>query len=158
MNGGRLYYILFEYHKFLELIMVKDSDIKIINIFSCLTALRKLHLINLPNLNLLFQPVYLSNLEVLHLQQIKIPGQELQSLLNLPKLQRILLFDVSIHTYTTYQLTQYQVRYIMIRNTNIKLDLSKVTRKFQIEVKKYCYMWRDGGQFSTEKYSSLDNN
>jgi NADH dehydrogenase len=32
------------------------------------------------------------------------------------------------------------------------------TRKFQIEVKKYCYMWRDGGQFSTEKYSSLDNN
>ena len=32
------------------------------------------------------------------------------------------------------------------------------TRKFQIEVKKYCYMWKDGGQFSTEKYSSLDNN
>ena len=32
------------------------------------------------------------------------------------------------------------------------------TRKFQTEVKKYCYMWRDGGQFSTEKYSSLDNN
>ena len=32
------------------------------------------------------------------------------------------------------------------------------TRKFQVEVKKYCYMWRDGGQFSTEKYSSLDNN
>jgi hypothetical protein len=133
VNGGRLYYILFEYHKFLELIMVKDSDIKIINIFSCLTALRKLHLINLPNLNLRFQPVYLSNLEVLHLQQIKIPKPELQSLLNLHKLQRILLFDVSINTDTTYQLTQSQVRYIMIRNTNIKLDLSKVTRKFQIE-------------------------
>ena len=32
------------------------------------------------------------------------------------------------------------------------------TRKFQVEVKKYCYMWKDGGQFSTEKYSSLDNN
>ena len=27
-------------------------------------------------------------------------------------------------------------------------------RYFDIEVKKYSYMWRDGGQFSTEKYSS----
>ena len=26
-------------------------------------------------------------------------------------------------------------------------------RYFDEEVKKYCYMWRDGGQFSTEKYS-----
>ena len=25
---------------------------------------------------------------------------------------------------------------------------------FENEVKKYCYMWREGGQFSTEKYSS----
>ena len=25
-------------------------------------------------------------------------------------------------------------------------------RKFDNEVKKYCYMWREGGQFSTEKY------
>ena len=25
-------------------------------------------------------------------------------------------------------------------------------RYFDVEVKKYCYMWRDGGQFSTEKY------
>ena len=25
-------------------------------------------------------------------------------------------------------------------------------RYFDEEVKKYCYMWRDGGQFSTEKY------
>ncbi len=34
-------------------------------------------------------------------------------------------------------------------------------RYFNDEVKKYCYMWRDGGQFSTEKYSSdndLENN
>ncbi len=33
-------------------------------------------------------------------------------------------------------------------------------RYFNDEVKKYCYMWRDGGQFSTEKYTSnndLDN-
>ena len=27
-------------------------------------------------------------------------------------------------------------------------------RLFDQEVKKYCYMWRDGGQFSTEKYNS----
>ena len=27
-------------------------------------------------------------------------------------------------------------------------------RYFNNEIKKYCYMWRDGGQFSTEKYSS----
>ena len=26
------------------------------------------------------------------------------------------------------------------------------TRYFEEEVKKYCYMWKDGGQFSTEKY------
>ena len=25
---------------------------------------------------------------------------------------------------------------------------------FDEEVKKYCYMWREGGQFSTEKYKS----
>ena len=25
---------------------------------------------------------------------------------------------------------------------------------FDEEVKKYCYMWREGGQFSTEKYNS----
>ena len=27
-------------------------------------------------------------------------------------------------------------------------------RYFNDEVKKYCYMWREGGQFSTEKYTS----
>ncbi len=30
-------------------------------------------------------------------------------------------------------------------------------RLFNDEVKKYCYMWRDGGQFSTEKYNLNDN-
>ena len=29
-------------------------------------------------------------------------------------------------------------------------------RRFDEEVKKYCYMWREGGQFSTEKYKSKD--
>ena len=27
-------------------------------------------------------------------------------------------------------------------------------RYFESEVKKYCFMWREGGQFSTEKYQS----
>ena len=26
-------------------------------------------------------------------------------------------------------------------------------RYFDEEVRKYCFMWRDGGQFSTEKYN-----
>ena len=30
-------------------------------------------------------------------------------------------------------------------------------RYFDEEVKKYCYMWRDGGQFSTERYTSDKN-
>ena len=30
-------------------------------------------------------------------------------------------------------------------------------RFFEHEVKKYCYMWRDGGQFSTDKYKSNKN-
>ena len=29
-------------------------------------------------------------------------------------------------------------------------------RYFNDEVKKYCYMWKEGGQFSTEKYTSKD--
>ena len=27
------------------------------------------------------------------------------------------------------------------------------TKKFETEVEKYCYMWREGGQFSTKKYN-----
>tara|TARA_B100000965_G_C19095251_1_gene542409 strand:+ start:109 stop:513 length:405 start_codon:yes stop_codon:yes gene_type:complete len=30
-------------------------------------------------------------------------------------------------------------------------------RYFNEEVKKYCYMWREGGQFSTERYTSNNN-
>jgi len=30
-------------------------------------------------------------------------------------------------------------------------------RYFDVEVKKYAYMWREGGQFSTEKYNSKEN-
>ncbi len=37
--------------------------------------------------------------------------------------------------------------------TNSDLGIPSV-RFFEKEVKKYCYMWRDGGQFSTEKYQT----
>ena len=40
--------------------------------------------------------------------------------------------------------------------TNSDIGLPSV-RHFDEEVKKYCYMWREGGQFSTEKYSSEKN-
>jgi len=44
--------------------------------------------------------------------------------------------------------------------TNIDIGIPSL-RYFDQEVKKYCYMWREGGQFSTEKYNSdkdLDTN
>ncbi len=40
--------------------------------------------------------------------------------------------------------------------TNSEIGIPSL-RYFDKEVKKYCYMWRDGGQFSTEKYSSDKN-
>ena len=40
--------------------------------------------------------------------------------------------------------------------TNSDIGVPSV-RQFDEEVKKYCYMWRDGGQFSTEKYNSEKN-
>ena len=40
--------------------------------------------------------------------------------------------------------------------TNSDIGVPSV-RYFDEEVKKYCYMWREGGQFSTEKYNSKKN-
>tara|TARA_B100001175_G_scaffold248641_1_gene215487 strand:- start:1448 stop:2437 length:990 start_codon:yes stop_codon:yes gene_type:complete len=40
--------------------------------------------------------------------------------------------------------------------TNSDIGVPSV-RVFEQEVKKYCYMWRDGGQFSTAKYNSRKN-
>ena len=37
--------------------------------------------------------------------------------------------------------------------TNSEIGVPSV-RYFDLEVKKYCYMWRDGGQFSTDKFKS----
>ncbi len=40
--------------------------------------------------------------------------------------------------------------------SNLELGVPSL-RYFEEEVKKYCYMWRDGGQFSTEKYNPKKN-
>ena len=57
-------------------------------------------------------------------------------------------------------LTEDQLRLLKYNNiasgkykTNSDIGIPSV-RYFDEEVKKYCYMWREGGQFSTEKYNS----
>ena len=40
--------------------------------------------------------------------------------------------------------------------TNSDIGIPSI-RYFNDEVKKYCYMWREGGQFSTDKYISSKN-
>ena len=59
-------------------------------------------------------------------------------------------------------LTRDQLRLLKYDNvptkkykTNFDIGVPSL-RLFDEEVKKYCYMWRDGGQFSTEKYMSND--
>ena len=64
-------------------------------------------------------------------------------------------------------LTRDQLRLLKYDNvssgkykTNSDIGIPSV-RFFDQEVKKYCYMWREGGQFSTEKYlanKDLKNN
>ena len=57
-------------------------------------------------------------------------------------------------------LTEDQLRLLKYNNiasgkykTNSDIGIPSV-RYFDEEVKKYCYMWREGGQFSTDKYTS----
>ena len=57
-------------------------------------------------------------------------------------------------------LTEDQLRLLKYDNvtsgkfsTNTDIGVPSL-RYFKEEVKKYCYMWREGGQFSTEKYKS----
>ena len=57
-------------------------------------------------------------------------------------------------------LTEDQLRLLKYDNVlssryKSNFDIGIPSKKnFDDEVKKYCYMWREGGQFSTEKYSS----
>ena len=57
-------------------------------------------------------------------------------------------------------ITQDQLRLLKYNNiasgkykTNSDIGIPSV-KYFDEEVKKYCYMWREGGQFSTDKYKS----
>ena len=56
-------------------------------------------------------------------------------------------------------LTRDQLRLLKYDNissgkykTNFDIGVPSL-RKFDDEVKKYCYMWKQGGEFSTEKYT-----
>ena len=60
-------------------------------------------------------------------------------------------------------LTEDQLRLLKYDNvstgkykTNSDIGIPSV-RFFDQEVKKYCYMWREGGQFSTKKYDSMNS-
>ena len=61
-------------------------------------------------------------------------------------------------------LTKDQLRLLKYDNissgkykTNAEIGIPS-KRLFEEEVKKYCYMWREGGQFSTEKYNLKKEN
>ena len=95
----------------------------------------------------------------------------LQKLLHLIKKKRILVpFPLPLAKFSAQffellpnpLLTSDQLRLLKYDNissgkykTNSEIGIPSV-RYFEEEVKKYCYMWREGGQFSTEKYTSKD--
>lgn len=95
----------------------------------------------------------------------------LQKLLNLIDKKRILVpFPLPLAKFSARffellpnpLLTSDQLRLLKYDNissgkykTNSEIGVPSV-RYFEEEVKKYCYMWREGGQFSTEKYISKD--
>ena len=56
---------------------------------------------------------------------------------------------------TTDQLNLLKYDNIFTKKYKTNLSLNIPSKKiFEDEVKKYCFMWKDGGQFSTEKYSN----
>ena len=91
----------------------------------------------------------------------------LERLLNLIKKKRFLVpFPLILANFTAkiFQLmpkpllTQDQLRLLKYDNissgkykTNSNIGIPSV-RYFDVEVKKYCFMWKEGGQFSTDKY------
>ena len=96
----------------------------------------------------------------------------LQRLLNLIDKKRILLpFPLKLAELSASffeilpkpLLTRDQLRLLKYDNvtsgkykTNSDIGMPS-KRYFNDEVKKYCYMWREGGQFSTEKYTSSND-
>ncbi len=105
--------------------------------------------------------------EVISLKQI------IERLLKLINKKRILLpmpLPLAIVSAKIFQLlpkpllTEDQLRLLKYDNIlsgkyKSNFDVGIPSKKyFNEEVKKYCYMWREGGQYSTEKYLSKGNN
>jgi len=63
-----------------------------------------------------------------------------------------------------FSLTKDQLKLLKYDNINsgkykTNFDIGVPSKKyFEKEVKKYCFMWKEGGQFSTEKYNSDESN
>ena len=97
--------------------------------------------------------------------------KDYQELLNLINKKRILIpFPLPLAQFSARffeilpnpLLTRDQLKLLKYDNissgkykTNSEIGIPSV-KFFDQEVKKYCYMWREGGQFSTEKYTSED--
>ena len=96
----------------------------------------------------------------------------IKKLLNLIGKKRILLpFPLSVAVFSARifelmpkpLLTRDQLKLLKYDNipsgkykTNSDIGIPSL-RFFDKEVKKYCYMWREGGQFSTDRYNSSDD-
>ncbi len=58
---------------------------------------------------------------------------------------------------TVDQLKLLKYNNISSKKYQTNFDIGVPSKKlFEKEVEKYCYMWRDGGQFSMKKYNSID--
>ena len=93
----------------------------------------------------------------------------LQKLLNLIEKKRLLvpfplfLANLTAHIFQLLPkplITKDQLKLLKYDNilsgkykSNFQIGIPS-TRIFEKEVKKYCYMWKEGGQFSTQKYNS----
>ena len=56
---------------------------------------------------------------------------------------------------TVYQLKLLKYNNIPSKKYQTNFDIGVPSKRFfEQEVEKYCFMWRDGGQFSTKKYNS----
>ena len=98
--------------------------------------------------------------------------QIIQKLLSLIEKKRVLLpiplpiAEITAKLFEIFPkpiLTQDQLRLLKYDNivsgkykTNSDIGVPSV-RYFDDEVKKYCYMWKEGGKFSTEKYNPKKN-
>ena len=94
--------------------------------------------------------------------------QKLQSLISKKRILLPLPLPLAVLTARIFEIlpkpiiTRDQLKLLKHHNvqsgkykTNSEIGIPSL-RYFDNEVKKYCYMWRDGGQFSTEKYLDKD--